>query len=294
MHSFNRILKNTGLFLLVFFVTIIFFEVFLRTSEIMLPSYVYDNPELGRTHKALALVNLVGAEGFYMGRINKYGYVGKAYSKNKGKNVFRIALIGDSYVEGLQMFERDHFSTYIQRKLSTLLSKKVEVLNFGIGGVDLRGMYLRFEKLAKEYDPDLTLFFVREEDLVKKDVLPTPQPYVLNDTIAFSEAYLNTPDSRLRKRFEFVRAYSVGNLLKEVFEVYHDGFLLNKLLDKFYPKNISVEQPLKRDYAISSDRFYLINKKILETLSGRKNKIYHPVFVQVEDYPPYYIRLFKN
>lgn len=294
MPSFNNIIKNTFVFFLTFLITIVFFEIFLRTTEIMLPSYVYDNPELGRTQKPSALVNTVGTEGFYIGRVNKFGYIGKAYNKEKDNDAFRIALIGDSYIEGLQIFERDHFETFLQQKLSKLTNKKVEVLNFGIGGIDLRGMYLRFDKFAKEYNPDLTLFFVKEEDLVRKDILPTPEPYIANDTIAYNEDFLNTPDSRLRQKFAFVRSYSVGNILKEVFEAYHNGLLLNILFDKFYPESPSNEPPLKKVYSIPDDKFYLINKKIFEILTSRQDLKYHPVIVQVEDFPLYYDELLKK
>ena len=68
--------------------------------------------------------------------------------KNKSANVLRIALIGDSYIEGFQLFERHHFKTYLEQKLSQKLKKKVEVLNFGIGGADLRGMYLRYDQIS--------------------------------------------------------------------------------------------------------------------------------------------------
>jgi len=280
--------------MLTFLFALIFFEFFLRSTEIMLPSFVYDNKQLGRTHKPDALVNLINAEGFYMGKINQFGYAGIGYPREKSVNEFRIALIGDSYIEGFQLFERNHFKTFLENHLSKILNTKVEVLNFGIGGADLRGMYLRFDKLAKEYNPDITLFFVKEEDLVKKDVLPMPEPYIKNDSIEFSENFLNTADSKIRQEFAFVRDYSVGNLFKEVFEVYHEGLLIRMLFDKLYPvKNLSA-QSFNRIYSIDTDKFYEINKKILEILSNKENKNYHPVIVEINQYPEYYNDLIKN
>jgi lysophospholipase L1-like esterase len=284
MRNFKKII----LFIVVFCISIIFFEGFLRTTEIMLPSYVYDSPELGRTHKPSAFVDLVGAEGFYLGRVNEYGYAGKSYGKEKEKNAIRIALIGDSYIEGYQIFERDQFATYLKQNLSKQLNRKVEVLNFGIGGVDLRGMYLRFEKLAKQFNPDMTLFFVKEEDLVRKDVLPTPEPYLSGDSIAYNKDFLNTSDSKLRRRFAFVRDYSVGNLLKEVFEAYHNGELPNLLLDKLHPAKPPIYEPIRKVYTTENDNYYPINKKIFEILSDKSDKRYHPIIVQVEEFPQYY------
>ena len=132
------------------------------------------------------------------------------------------------------------------------------------------------------------LFFVKNEDLVKKDVLPMPEPYIENDSIKFNLSFLNTPDSKLRQRFAFVRAYSVGNLLKEVFEVYHNGLLLNILLDKFALITKSSVKYTGEKYTIQSDHFYLMNKKILEALTDKTNTIYHPIIVQIDDYPIYY------
>ncbi len=294
MRNSKKIFLSAGLFFLTFCAALFFFELFLRSTEIMLPSFVYDNPVLGRTHSPSSKVNLITAEGFYLGGINKFGYVGTAYPKGKPSDVLRIALIGDSYIEGFQLFERDHFKTYMEQEISKKLKTKVEVLNFGIGGADLRGMYLRYDKLAKAYNPDIALFFVKKEDLVKRDILPMPELYLINDSIAFGTNFLEAPDSKLRQKFAFVRNYSIGNLFKEVFEVFYNGLWSAVVFDKFYPAGKTLKKNSTTVDSFRDDKFYSMNKIILESFTNKQNEKYHPIIVKIDDFPEYYENLIKK
>ena len=123
-------------FCMICILSLILIEFFLRLTEISLPSRVYDDPRLGRSHKPNSKIFQASAEGFCIGRVNKFGYLGPAYDTQKRSNTFRIALIGDSYVAGLQLFDRLHFRKLLEDKLSIYMDMDVEVLNFGIGGID--------------------------------------------------------------------------------------------------------------------------------------------------------------
>lgn len=293
MPDFKIKLINSVKFLIFVLLTILFFEIYFRATEIILPSYVYDDKELGRTHKPNALVNLVGAEGFYMGKINKYGYPGKGYPPNKEQGALRIVLIGDSYVEGFQLFERHHFARLIENDLSKILRKKVEVLNFGTGGADFRGMFLRYSKFAKKFNPDLTLFFIKREDLLEKDAIPMPEPVLTSDSLYYKFDNNNLSAENLRKRFAFIRNFSVGNLFKEVFEVIYTGRFPEALLEKIYflfqdgnKKGNKFEQ--------NQDKFFSFNKRICELIE-KENKSTNKIFlVEVEDLPLNYEQLFRT
>lgn len=279
-------IKDFLLILSAFLITLILLELFLRVTEITLPSFVYDDQVLGRTHKAGSLVHLKNAEGFYLGRINEGGYPGKFYPPARTPNNIRIALIGDSYVEGFQLFERDHFSRLLEARLNKMSSKKVEVLNFGTGGADSRGMFLRFEKLAVNYNPDIVLFFVKEEDLIKRDAIPMPTTHFSNDSIFYTNNFNDNSESLVRKQFAFVRDYSIGNLIKEVYEVYHNGKLLNVITDGL----ISEENLTNKETGINSnkDEFFEINMAILKSLSSERFRRFNPTIVKINSYPDSY------
>lgn len=78
----------------------------------------------------------------------------------KPSNVFRIAVLGDSYAEAIQVPVEKTF----WRKLETLLNqcgyaknKKVEVLNFGVSGYSTAQELLTLRHRVQPYNPDLVL-----------------------------------------------------------------------------------------------------------------------------------------
>ena len=57
-------------------------------------------------------------EGFGITKTNNYGYISS--SKIIPQEDIRIALIGDSFVEGRQVFLRDHFSSVLEKNLEII------------------------------------------------------------------------------------------------------------------------------------------------------------------------------
>lgn len=142
-----------------FLLTLVFFEIYLTTTELSLTSNQIDNFTL-KPGSRLFEIN----EGLYIGEINKYGYLGPSYPQQKRGNTIRIALMGDSYVEGFQLFDRYHFRNLIETKLTERLNKNIEVLNFGRSGFDFFSMYAYYKKYASNFSPDIVLFFIGEHD----------------------------------------------------------------------------------------------------------------------------------
>lgn len=155
MQKIKSILK----FAVGFLLTLIFFEFYFSLTEVSLTSKQIDQFEL-RPGSRMLEIN----EGLYMGEINEYGYLGPAYPHDKADNSIRIALLGDSYVEGFQLFDRHHFRKLIEEKLSGEINKPVEVLNFGRSGFDFFSMYAYYKKYVSGFSPDLIMFFIGAND----------------------------------------------------------------------------------------------------------------------------------
>ena len=149
-------------------VTFACFEVYFRTTEISLPSFVVDDPVLGRTFRPNARAALL-QEGFYMDRINEYGYLGPAYPPEKTKGSLRVALCGDSFVEAFQVFPQWNLRSVLEAELSKRLGRRVEVLNFGRSGQDLRTMYTYYKDLVSQFQPDITIFIVIDHAFLGHD-----------------------------------------------------------------------------------------------------------------------------
>ena len=271
-------------------------EFFLRFTEISLPSFVYDDPQRGRTHKANADIFSILVEGFCMGEVNEFGYMGPAYPKEKMVGTIRIALIGDSYVEGIQVFERQHFRGILERQLSKLLETKVEVLNFGIGGNDFRGYYLNYTERVLKYNPDLILFFVRRGNFIREDTTPGPKIVMRNDSLAVSYAFHESKQEKLRNKFKLVREFSIGNLLKESYEKYYRGNYTETLLGNLYQSDNKQDvDELSKNVDIANDKFYDLNYNILQELKGdNASSTEKIIFVETSKLPDYYDELISN
>ncbi|MBX3228097.1 MAG: SGNH/GDSL hydrolase family protein [Labilithrix sp.] len=83
----------------------------------------------------------------------------------KAPGVYRIAVMGDSYTEALQVDHDKAFSTLLERELEGCPARngrRIETLNFGVSSYGTANELLRLEDQAFEYGPDLVLlaFFV--------------------------------------------------------------------------------------------------------------------------------------
>ena len=109
-------------------------------------------------------------EGFGSFHFNSEGMQNDEISFSKPANTIRIAVFGDSYVEALQVPREQNYCSLLSEKLSTKLGKPVQVLNFGVSNYSLAQDYLRYQTLAKKFEPDLAIVAYRVGETEK--VLP--------------------------------------------------------------------------------------------------------------------------
>src|SRR6266545_1570353 len=111
-------------------------EVGLRAAGISYPQVYVMDPVRGSALRP-------GAEGWYRSeghayfKINSDGLRDREHSLAKRANAIRIAVLGDSVVEAMQVEEDRNVSRVLDRKLSeceALGGKQVEVINFGSTG----------------------------------------------------------------------------------------------------------------------------------------------------------------
>jgi|Deesub1362A_J573_1020465.scaffolds.fasta_scaffold04519_2 hypothetical protein len=86
----------------------------------------------------------------------------KNFSQNKPRNVIRIAVLGDSYVQGLQVDNNEIFTYLLEEKLNNNLGKNFEVYNFGISAYGTVREYLVLKEYVLDYKPDIVilLFYI--------------------------------------------------------------------------------------------------------------------------------------
>ncbi|HVE55196.1 MAG TPA: SGNH/GDSL hydrolase family protein [Pyrinomonadaceae bacterium] len=93
-------------------------------------------------------------------RINSDGLRDAEHSKQKPPNALRIAVIGDSYAEALQVPLENAFWKVAENRLqncSALGGKTVEVINFGVSGYGTAQELITLQKQVWDYSPDVVL-----------------------------------------------------------------------------------------------------------------------------------------
>jgi hypothetical protein len=229
-----RIIKNIILGGLTGIVLLLGMEVYFRSAGIVDRSFTSFTEEAGRVRPA-GHQYITFNEGFGIGVFNEGRYLGPYTAPSEKMNEFRIALLGDSYVESFQVFERHKYSAILQAELERQTGMNIAVMNFGRSGFDLEDMVVYEEVMVKDYSPDLLLYFLSNEDYYPRvsDVL-VPRAQFKDDTLVVVRDY---PESYLKQYLLYQKLFSksyyfnmVSNCQKQV----KSGLLLPKLLDKFY------------------------------------------------------------
>jgi hypothetical protein len=109
------------------------------------------------------MAHIPGAEGWYTAegrsyiRINASGWHDKERPLAKPAGVTRIAILGDSYTDALQVPEDSAFPAILERTLNNTLPGRYEVLNFGVGGFGTGQELLALRHYALKYAPDAVI-----------------------------------------------------------------------------------------------------------------------------------------
>jgi hypothetical protein len=110
-----------------------------------------------------------GAHGWYRRegesylRINRDGFRGPDYPRPKPSGVIRVAIIGDSYAEAMQVAEDQTFTAVAGRELANcpeLKSKQVEALNFGVDGYGTAQELFTLRQKVWAYQPDIVVLAI--------------------------------------------------------------------------------------------------------------------------------------
>ena len=199
--------------LLVVFVSILFA---LLLGELALRVAGYTYPIFYTTDEARGYALRPCMQGWYRKegaayiRINCQGLRDREHATAKPADTLRIAVVGDSYAEALQVPLEDAFWAVMERGLQhcpALGGRKVEVINFGVSGYGTAQELITLERQVWAYQPDVVLLAITTNNDITDNSRPLKKtdeiPYfVLRDgRLALDDSFRATKAFRLRNSF---------------------------------------------------------------------------------------------
>ena len=169
----------------------------LAAGEVALRVAGFSSPHLYRPHPVRGWELAPGASGLWTeeGRawveVNPAGFRDVPRQRAKPAGVFRIAVLGDSQTEALQVEREERFTAVLEDELAGCRAAppgwsgadrpRFEVLNFGVAGYGTAQELLTLRDEALAYDPDLVLLAVYTGNDVRNNLealeLDPARPY---------------------------------------------------------------------------------------------------------------------
>jgi hypothetical protein len=217
----------------------------LLLAEFVLRAIGFSHPVLWTYDDITGSKLFAGAEGWYREegeafiRINRDGLRDREHSRTKPPNTVRLAILGDSMAEALQVPLESTFWSVLERELKSCRAfgnRDVEIVNFGASGYGTAQQFLTFRHRAAAYSPDVTvLAFYAGNDVRNnsKELEPVKlRPFfsihngslVLDNSFLTDREYLSLKSNfDKRKMFFDLRTFQLIRKLKFLSEQWHAG-----------------------------------------------------------------------
>jgi hypothetical protein len=229
-------LKRIVLFGLSFLATIAGLDLYFQIAEIQTPMETYMDARMGPVFIPNKRI-IRFSEGFFMGSVNEYGYMGPSVPPRRIGLERRILLLGDSFILGHTVLPRHHFARYLEEELSRMTGKDIRALNFGRPDSSLENMYQYYMDFAGTFDHDLALFFLAQRDLMpwaQSAAFLSPAVHLQENKVVINRDFRFSASFRLSKFIEplFTRS-AVLRLTFNASQIIYTGQWKNVVLDKF-------------------------------------------------------------
>lgn len=138
--------------------------------------------EMARIDPVLGLVHLKNkvftfrTEGYSRERLNSNGDCDYERPLVKAPGIVRIAVLGDSETEAMQVPMKDRFTSLLENSLNKSRKSKVEVLNFGMSSFCTGQEYLQFVYKVAAFKPDITILCYHDGDDIESAELSSLRP----------------------------------------------------------------------------------------------------------------------
>lgn len=146
-------------------------EIGLRVADISYPIFSRIDGDLGVALRPHA-EGWFKKEGGAFVRINSAGLRDREHAMAKPDNVLRIAVLGDSFAEALQVPMKDAFWAVIEREIrgcAAVDGREPEVINFGVSGYGTAQELIMLRRRVWNYAPDIILLAITPSNDIRNN-----------------------------------------------------------------------------------------------------------------------------
>lgn len=150
-----------------------------------------------------------------VGRTNSWGWNDRQWSLHKKPGSVRVAVLGDSYVEALQVERAHNFLSIAEDRLNASGSTRFELMNFARSGFTQTEEWLVLKDEVLPFEPDLVaLFYYAPNDIADVDpatasdrLRPFPSR-VSDDDVVMDTSFLQQSSFRVRSLMSPLKNHS--------------------------------------------------------------------------------------
>jgi hypothetical protein len=206
-------------------VAILGFEVLLRAIGYSAPTWHQPDERLGWILRP-GVGGWFKKEGRAFVQVNATGARDQDHRLHKPAGVYRIAVLGDSFAEAMQVGREQAFWALLPERLHACgfqPGKRIEVLNFGVSGYGTAQQYVMLESHAMRYSPDLVLLqFTNGNDVRDNHQMLSHEkarPFFMLERdggVRLDESFASAPGFRQRQSTVFELARGLSDRLRVV------------------------------------------------------------------------------
>ncbi len=154
--------------------TLVLIEAGLRLLGIEYPNFFWPDPQIGVKLRP-------GTKGYWLKEgggyvsINSDGLRDREHSLEKPPNTLRIAVLGDSFAQAMEVNQEETFWAVMEKDLQgcgRLKGQQVEAINFGIAGLSTTQELLILRQRVWKYSPDVVLLAIYTNNDVAENYKP--------------------------------------------------------------------------------------------------------------------------
>jgi len=220
--SEKKVLKKIAIGIFISFISVLIilgiFEVTLRTTHLFNARISYGEPDRLLGYRFVANTKYwAGKENDHpiTGRINSFGWRDKGWLIEKPSNTFRIAVLGDSFVEAFQVELEKTFLKLTERKIKQICGLNVQLMNFGRSGYTQSEQFLVLEREVLGFSPDMVILFFYPindiKDISKETASDKIRPFfriVEDGNLVLDTSFSNSREYKLKCLINWIKRHS--------------------------------------------------------------------------------------